>query len=109
MEEPQRSAKYRGYRPPPLWWFKLKYFSGAAVLALFVILATFQVFYALLTGKVSVAFSKAGAVVLWSNAPWTFVAQIVVWCVVAAASFGLFYALLTALRGLRGPSAETRL
>jgi hypothetical protein len=91
-----------------LWWYKLKYLAGA-VLALFVILSIFQVVYSLLTGRVAVVFSKTDAVISWSGAPWSFLGQLILWCVVATLSFGLFYALVAALRRLKGPSAETRL
>jgi hypothetical protein len=92
-----------------LWWYRLKYFLGAAVLALFVIFSIFQIIHSQLTGRVVVVFSKTDAVVSWSGAPLSFLGQVILWCLVATVSFGLFYALVGALRGLKGPSAETRL
>ena len=109
MDERSRRVRYRGYRPPPLWWYKLKYFAGASVLALSTIVSIFQVVYSVLTGRVAVVFSKADAVLSWSGAPWSFLGQVILWGVLAIVSFGLFYTLVTAIKGLKGPSAETRL
>jgi hypothetical protein len=92
-----------------LWWYKLKYFAGTAVFALLVIFSSFQIVHSLLTGRVPVVFPKTDTVVSWSGAPWNFVGQMILWCVLTIMFFGGFYALLTALRGLKGPSAETRL
>lgn len=109
MDERSSPKRYRGYRPPPSWWYKLKYFFGAAVLALLVILSIFQLVYSLLTGRIAVVFSKTDDVISWSDAPWSFLGQVILWCVVAIVSFGLFYALVISLRGLKGASADTRL
>ena len=109
MREPPRPVRYRGYRPPPLWWFKLKYLAGMAVFALFVIFASFQVAHALMTGEVSRISSKADTSVLWSSTPWRFAGQLFLWGGIALLSSGGFCLLLTRLRGLKGPSAESRL
>jgi hypothetical protein len=109
MDDPRKSVRYRGYRPPPLWWFRLKYFSGMAVFALFVILASFQIVHSILAGWVPAVFSKTDVIILWSDAPWLFAWRLLLWFAVGLLSFGGFWLLLARLRGLNGPSAETRL
>jgi hypothetical protein len=109
MDEPRRQVRYRGYRPPPLWWFKLKYLAGMAVFALFILFASGQVAYSILTGAVPVLPSKSNSIVFWSEAPWRFVAQILVWLFAGLLSSAGFCLLFNRLRGLDGPSAETRL
>lgn len=109
MDERSRRVRYRGYRPPPLWWFKLKYAFGAAVSALCAIFALFQLLRSFLTGKIAVAFSRTDAVVAWSDAPSRFLGQLFLWSIFAMLGVGLAYALIAAFKRLNGPSAETRL
>ena len=101
--------RYRGYRPPPLWWFRLKYLAGMAVFALFVIFSSFQVAHSLLTGAVPNISSKSDSIVMWSSAPWYFVCQLILRLGLALLSSGGFCLLFARLKGLNGPSAETRL
>ena len=109
MDEPRRPVRYRGYRPPPLWWFRLKYLAGMAVFALFVIFASFQVVHSLLTGDVPNISNRSDSLIAWSSAPWRFIWQLFLWFGAALLSSGGFCFLFARLRGLNGPSAETRL
>jgi len=109
MEEGSSPKRYRGYRPPPLWWHKLKYAVLAAILALAVIFTVFQVVHGILTGTIDVALSRSEAVARWSDAPWYFIWQVILWSAGAFLSFAGFYAFVAALKGLKGPSAETRM
>lgn len=109
MEDGRSPKRYRGYRPPPLWWYKLKYSAVAAILALFVIFTVFQVVHGVLTGRIDVALAKPDEVVRWSSAPWLFVWQLILWSAGAFLSVAGFYASVSAIKGLEGPSAETRI
>ncbi len=109
MDEPRRSVRYRGYRPPPLWWLRLKYLAGMAVFALSVMFAGFQVVHALLTGEVPSISSRSNSSIAWSSAPWRFAWQLFLWLGVGLLSSGGFCLLHARFKGLDGPSAETRL
>lgn len=108
MEEPRRTPRYRGYRPPPLWWFKLKYLGGMLVFGLFMAFASDQVILALLTGKlptsrtrrISFSFGRTdrggSPGTCFYGSPWT--------CCRSAASFYYFQSgkVSVALRPKRG-------
>ena len=109
MDERLGSVRYRGYRPPPLWWFRLKYLAGMAIFALFVMFAGFQVVHALLTGEVPSISSRLHSTIAWSLAPWRFAWQLFLWLGAGLLSSGGLCLLIARFRGLNGPSAETRL
>ena len=109
MEDRQRPATYRGYRPPPLWWFKLKYLGGMLVFGLFMAFASAQVFAALQTGRVSNISNQPAAVSLWSESPWWFAWYLLLWIGMDLLFLGGFLLFFSRLKGLDGPSAETRL
>lgn len=109
MEEPRLPPRYRGYRPPPLWWFKLKYLGGMLVAGLFIAFASDQVILALLTGKVPDFSNKTDLVFLWSDNPWRFAWYLFLWIAVDLLSLGGFLLFFSKWKGLSGPSAETRL
>ncbi|QIK95436.1 hypothetical protein G7076_02085 [Sphingomonas sp. HDW15A] len=109
MTAGKRPKRYRGYRPPPLWWYKVKYSASAAVLALFTIFSVAQMTLGVLTGVLAVFLSKTDEVVRWSDSPGRFAWQMTLWGATAFVSFAGSYALWVALKGLKGPSAETRL
>ena len=105
----QQPKRYRGYRPPPLWWFKLKYAAAMAVFALMVVATAAQLTTAVLTGQVLVLFGDRNELVLWSSSWVGFLWNMFLWTGCGLLAFGGFLVMKSKLKELRGPAAETRL
>ena len=109
MDDRQRSVKYRGYRPPPLWWFKLKYLGGMLFFGLGMAFASIQVIAALMTGRVHDISKQSDAVFLWSESPWWFAWYLLLWTGMDLLFLGGALLFFSRWKRLDGPAADTRL
>ena len=108
MEECQRPSRYRGYRPLPLWWFKLKYLGGMLAFGIAIAFASVQLIVALLTGEVA-DFSNESVSFLSPDSPWWFAWYLLLWTGMDLLFIGGALLFFSRWKGLDGPSAETRL
>lgn len=106
-----RSAKprYRGYRPPPLWWFKLKYRACVAVISAMIGFVTYRAGDGLISGRVPAMSKQPNQMVEWVSTPGLFVWHLMLWIGTDLVLAVVFCLLIAKLKELRGPSAETRI
>jgi hypothetical protein len=110
MERPRRGTKrFRGYRPAPIWWLKLKFRLALGATGAMIIFASYQVAQAIFSGGVHPIRGGPQEIIAWSTSRADFAWNLIAWIALDLFAFAIFWALMAKLKDLNVPSADSRI
>ena len=109
MSEYPEPKQYRGRRPPPLWWFKLKYSALLVTLVVMGIGMSARIIVAIFSGEIPAVLGEDHESVFWAGSRMRFALNLFGWLSFDLLCFGGALLARSRLAGLKGPAAETRL